>query len=257
MIEAAKPLIFVSLEHLGYFILLSLLAEILGTIGGFGSSLFFVPIAGFFLDFYSVLGVTALFHLSSNVSKMVLFRKGVDKKLLINMGLPALALVLVGAWLSRYVDKKTLEFLLSGFLILLSCAFLFFRLKAIRPTLFNSMAGGALSGLSAGLLGTGGAIRGLVMAAFKLPKEVFIATSAFIDLFIDLGRSGVYFLNGFVHRDDLYLIPILFVVSLVGTYAGKFVLRFVSEDQFSRLVLVLIFGIGIVSLLRLFIQSLN
>ena len=47
------------MEHLVYFILLALLCEILGTVGGFGSSLFFVPIAGFFLDFQSVLGTTA------------------------------------------------------------------------------------------------------------------------------------------------------------------------------------------------------
>ena len=186
-----------------------------------------------------------------------MFRKGVDKTLLVNMGIPAVLLVLLGAWLSRFVDKKILEFLLSGFLILLSSVFLFFRLQPLRPTIFNSMAGGALSGISAGMLGTGGAIRGLVMAAFRLPKEVFIATSAFIDLFIDLGRGGAYMYNGFVHQDDLYLIPILLVVSIAGTYAGKFVLRFVSENQFSRLVLVLIFCIGIVTLLRLFIPSLK
>ncbi|MDO1498978.1 hypothetical protein Q2T40_01035 [Winogradskyella maritima] len=36
-----------------------------------------------------------------------------------------------------------------------------------------------LAGFSAGLLGTGGAIRGLTMAAFNLEKNMFIATSAF------------------------------------------------------------------------------
>ncbi|MDP1803330.1 MAG: sulfite exporter TauE/SafE family protein, partial [Bacteroidota bacterium] len=35
------------MEFLIYFILLALFAEVIGTVGGFGSSLFFVPIAGF------------------------------------------------------------------------------------------------------------------------------------------------------------------------------------------------------------------
>jgi uncharacterized membrane protein YfcA len=39
------------------FILLALLAEVIGTVGGFGSSVFFVPVANFFLDFQSVLGL--------------------------------------------------------------------------------------------------------------------------------------------------------------------------------------------------------
>jgi hypothetical protein len=41
---------------------LALLAEILETVGGFASSLFFIPIASYFLDIHSVLGITALFH---------------------------------------------------------------------------------------------------------------------------------------------------------------------------------------------------
>jgi uncharacterized membrane protein YfcA len=86
------------LENLPLFILLALLAEILGTVGGFGSSLFFVPIASYFLDFHSVLGITALFHVSSNLTKIAFFRKGFDKKLVISIGIPAVVFVIAGAF---------------------------------------------------------------------------------------------------------------------------------------------------------------
>lgn len=89
------------MDNLLLFILLALLAEILGTVGGFGSSLFFVPIASYFLDFHSVLGVTAVYHVSSNLAKIALFRKGFDKKLLISMGIPAVIFVIAGAYFSR------------------------------------------------------------------------------------------------------------------------------------------------------------
>jgi uncharacterized membrane protein YfcA len=39
------------------FFLLALLAEIIGTISGFGSSILFVPLASIFIDFKLVLGV--------------------------------------------------------------------------------------------------------------------------------------------------------------------------------------------------------
>ena len=95
-----------TMPFLPIFILFSLIAEILGTIGGFGSSVFFVPVANYFLDFQSVLGITALFHLSSNISKIFLFRSKIDKQLVTNLGIPAILFVIIGAVLSKYLDRK-------------------------------------------------------------------------------------------------------------------------------------------------------
>jgi hypothetical protein len=242
------------LENLPLFIFSALLAEILGTVGGFGSSLFFVPIASYFLDFHSVLGITALFHVSSNLSKIAFFRKGFEKKLLISIGIPAVSFVIVGAFLSKFIDTKILEFSLAIFLIVVSLILLIFKNFELKPTLSNSIGGGIFSGLIAGLLGTGGAIRGIVLTAYNLKMEVFIATSAIIDLGIDSSRSVVYYLNGYVHKDDLYLIPILLIISVVGTFAGKKILTRVSEKQFKSIVLILILFTGIVTLSKIIIK---
>ena len=236
------------------FILLALLAEILGTVGGFGSSLFFVPIASCFLDFHSVLGITALFHVSSNLSKIAFFRKGFDKKLIVSIGIPAVSFVIVGAFLNKFIETKILEFSLAIFLIIVSLILLIFKNLELKPTLSNSIGGGIFSGLIAGLLGTGGAIRGMVLTAYNLKMEVFIATSAIIDLGIDSSRSVVYYLNGYVHKDDLYLIPILLIVSVVGTFTGKKILTRVSEKQFKSIVLILVLLTGIVTLSKIIIN---
>tara|TARA_R100000935_G_C2813920_1_gene156349 strand:- start:301 stop:1026 length:726 start_codon:yes stop_codon:yes gene_type:complete len=235
-------------RYLPVFILLSLIAEILGTVGGFGSSVFFVPVANFYLDFQSVLGVTALFHLSSNLSKIAFFKKGLNKRLLLTLGIPAVLFVSAGAFLSKYIDPKFLSFTLSIFLIILSLLFLIFKKIVIQASARNAIIGGSLSGLSAGILGTGGAIRGITMAAFNLNKNAFIATSAVIDLMVDLSRTVIYYYNGYIHKHDLYLIPILIVVAILGTWIGKKILGNMSQDQFKKIVLLLILGIGIVSL---------
>ncbi|MFD0863775.1 sulfite exporter TauE/SafE family protein [Sungkyunkwania multivorans] len=238
------------IRYLPLFILLSLLAEMLGTIGGFGSSVFFVPMASYFLDFQSVLGITALYHLSSNISKIAFFRKGFDKKLALSLGIPAVIFVSVGAYLSKFADPQLLTYILGIFLILMSLIFIIFKQIRITPKTGNAIVGGTLSGMSAGLLGTGGAIRGVTMAAFKLKKDQFIATSAIIDLAIDFSRSLVYINNGYVHKHDLYLVPILIVVSVVGTYLGKRILDHVSQEQFRGFVLILILVIGIATILN-------
>ncbi len=236
------------MENLYLFILLAFFAEVLGTIGGFGSSLFFVPIASYFVDFHSVLGITALFHVSSNLTKIAMFKHGFDKKIIIWVGIPAVVFVVIGAYLSRSVNSEKLQFFLGIFLILISVFFFIFRKFTIQPSKSNSLIGGIFSGLAAGLLGTGGAIRGLTLAAFDLKIEVFIATSAVIDLAIDASRALVYASNGYVHFHDLYLIPILLVVSILGTFVGKKILERVSQEKFKMIVLAMIFITGILSL---------
>lgn len=239
------------MDHLLLFILLALLCEVLGTVGGFGSSLFFVPVASYFLDFHSVLGITALFHVSSNITKIFFFRNGFDKKLILQLGIPAVLFVILGAWLSKFFDSKMLEIFLAVFLLITSITLLVFKNIAVVPNKTNTIFGGALSGLVAGLLGTGGAIRGITLMSFKMKTEIFIATSAIIDLGIDSSRAVVYTLNGYVHKHDLHLIPILLLVSIAGTYIGKKILMRVSEMQFKKIVLVLILITGLVTLVQI------
>jgi len=239
------------LDYFLLFILLALIAEILGTVGGFGSSVFFIPIAAFFLDFHSVLGITALFHVSSNLTKIAMFRKGFDKKLVIYLGIPAIIFVLIGAYLSKFIISEKLEIWLAIFLILTSLIFLIFKTISIVPSIKNSIIGGVVSGGIAGLVGTGGAIRGLTLTSFKLKPEIFIATSAIIDLGVDSGRGIVYWFNGYVHYHDLYIIPFLVIASIVGTYIGKKLLTKISEAKFRTIVLVLILITGISTIIKI------
>lgn len=233
-----------------FFLVLALLAEVIGTIGGFGSSVFFVPLGNFYFDFYSVLGLTAIFHLSSNISKIVLFKKGLNKDLLLKIGIPSVVFVTIGGYLSKILDGALLELILALFLVALSLLFLIKKDLVVLPNTKNAISGGVLSGFSAGLLGTGGAIRGLTMAAFNLEKNVFIATSAFIDFLIDFTRTIVYFQNGYIQKEELAYLPFLIVIGIVGTYLGKRVLAYIPQDRFKRLSLFLILAIGVVTLAK-------
>ncbi len=231
------------------------MAEVAGTIGGFGSSVFFVPLSNLYFDFYSVLGLTAIFHLSSNFSKILLFRKGFSKLLILKLGLPSVLFVGLGGWLSAYINTSLLELILGIFLFLLGGVFLLKKNLQFAPNTVNTIWGGSLSGFSAGLLGTGGAIRGLTMAAFNLEKKVFIATSAAIDMMIDLTRTAVYFQNGYVHLHDLKYVPFLFAIGLLGTFLGKKILKHIPQERFKAISLILVCGIGLFTIFNVFFKT--
>ena len=114
------------IEKYYLFYILAFIAEVIGTVSGFGSSILFVPIASIFFDFKVVLGITALFHVFSNLSKIFLFRKGLDKNVAIRLGIPAIIFVIIGALLSNFVPQKELELLMSFILIFLAIFFFFF-----------------------------------------------------------------------------------------------------------------------------------
>ncbi|WP_108424939.1 sulfite exporter TauE/SafE family protein [Flagellimonas amoyensis] len=236
------------------FLVLAMVAEIIGTIGGFGSSVFFVPLGNFYFDFYSVLGMTAIFHLSSNISKIFLFKKGLDKKLLLYIGVPSVLFVIIGGFLSKMVDSGSLEIVLGIFLVVFSLLFLIKSEIVVLPNKKNAMIGGTLSGFSAGLLGTGGAIRGLTMAAFNLEKNAFIATSAFIDFMIDFSRTFVYYDNGYIGKQELTYLPFLLVIGFVGTYLGKKILAYIPQEKFRKLSLIFILIIGLATIVQLMMK---
>lgn len=238
-----------------FFLLLALAAEIIGTIGGFGSSVFFVPLGNFYFDFYSVLGMTAIFHLSSNLSKIFLFKKGLDKKLLLYIGVPSVFFVIAGGFLSKLVDGYALTVVLGIFLVVFSLLFLIRKEIVVLPNKKNAVIGGTLSGFSAGLLGTGGAIRGLTMAAFNLEKHAFIATSAFIDFMIDFSRTFVYYNNGYIGKQELTYLPFLFAIGLIGTYLGKRILAYIPQDKFRSLSLLFILLIGLATLIQVMLAK--
>ncbi|MGE0568857.1 MAG: sulfite exporter TauE/SafE family protein [Bacteroidia bacterium] len=237
------------------FLAFSLLAEIIGTVGGFGSSVFFVPIGNFYFDFHTVLGLTAIFHLSSNLSKIWLFKSGIDKTLILYLGIPSIVFVIVGGFVTKYLNSEILEIILAVFLVGFSLLFLIKREIIVIPSKTNSVLGGAVSGLSAGLLGTGGAIRGLTMSAFNLEKSIFVATSAFIDFSVDFSRTIVYAANGFIHKHDLIYVPFLLIIGFIGTYIGKKILNYMPQDRFKMLSLMLILIIGLVTLAKVAFQS--
>lgn len=230
------------------FLILSLIAEVLGTVGGFGSSVFFVPFANIFIDFKSVLGVTAVFHLSSNISKLLLFREGLDKRLLAYIGIPAVVFVIIGGILSKYIDETILKLSFSIFIIVTSLFFLLFKSYVISATKKNAVVGGTMSGFLAGVLGTGGAIRGLTLVAFNVEKSAFVATSAAIDFAVDFSRTVVYFFNGYIRAEHAKYMIGLLIIGFVGSWIGKQLLQHISQERFKTIVLILLLLVGLYSI---------
>ena len=235
------------------FFALAFLSEIIGTVAGFGSSVFFVPLAGFFFEFHEVLALTSVLHVFSNAAKLLFFGRAISYRLLLLLGLPSLVGVVAGAYASTRLQFKFTEIVLGIFLLAFSIFFLVSPRTKLSANPAASISAGGIAGFLAGLIGTGGAVRGLALAAFDLEKNVFVATSAAIDTGVDLSRMFIYLSHDFLPAALIFYLPGLLAVALAGSFIGKLVLNRIEQRTFRRGVLVLIFVIGVIEVAKTFI----
>lgn len=232
------------------FFLLTLLSEILGTVGGFGSSLFFVSVAQFFFPFQAVLALTGLLHVFSNTAKLVFFWRTIDRKLLLWLGISSALFAVVGAYMLRWIELEYAKLVLSLFLIGFSLFMLFRPSFKVNNSLENAVGGGALAGFLAGFIGTGGAVRGLVLASFQLEKNLLIGTSAAIDFAVDLLRTIIYLDSQYFPDELLPVLPLLLIAAFGGSYLGKLIVNRISQATFRKVLLILVFLLGVLMLVK-------
>lgn len=219
-------------------------SEIIGTMAGFGSSTIFLPLALFFVDFKTALVLVAFLHIFGNMGRLAFFRHGIDKKLIFLFGIPSVAFTVAGAFLVNYISQDVLKVVLGAFLFVFAAASLCkpdFQFSAKNRYAF---IGGGLSGFLAGLIGTGGALRGAFLTAFGLEKSLYIATAAAIALAVDVTRIPIYFASGFLEARYYWYVPVLFAVAFAGSYVGRSIVGVMPQKIFRQFVLVTLAAIG-------------
>lgn len=223
-----------------------IIASGIGTMTGFGTSTIMIPVLLLFYPVPQTLFFVGIIHFFGNVWKLLLFRKEVRWKLILSFGIPGIVATYLGASLVFNVPATVLLRILGCFLILY-VVYLFAKGSfKIKPNLILGACGGALSGFFAGIFGIGGAVRGLFLTAFDLPKAVYISTMGAIALVIDVTRLTTYFRHGALLPTKLfYGLPIFIITSLFGAAIAKRIVDRIPQEHFRKIIAVFLLLIGI------------
>jgi uncharacterized membrane protein YfcA len=220
------------------------LSETLGTVSGFGSSTFFVPAAVLFESFQMVLALTALLHVFGNISKLAQFRAKAPRSLLLRLAVPAIVLTGLGALLTRFVPVEYFKIALGIALVFIPLARWALKMGDHHLPRSWSTAMIGLSGFLTGLVGTGGALRGLVLASFRLDKATFVVLSAAIDLGGDILRAAIYLGQGYFPWDHWFYLPLLGLAGWCGALVGRQILIRIPQRKFEFLVQIFVLVSG-------------
>lgn len=226
-------------------VLLALVSEILGTISGFGSSSFLVPMASSFESFHFVLALTSLLHVFGNLSKIFLFKSEMPFRKVARLAMPSILLAGVGALLATRFQADSLKVVLGILLMLMAGLNVYFRKTDRSLALGTSyfLMGG--SGFFTGLVGTGGAIRAFALSSMKLSSATFVAVSASIDLFGDVARAAIYLSAGYMDWSQVFYLPLLGAAAVAGSLVGRYILKCLPQSYFENVVAGVIFLTGV------------
>lgn len=228
------------------FLAASFLTASIATIAGFGSSTLLLPVAIFFMDIKTAVFLVACFHLFNNTFKIKMFWYKIDWKIFLLFGIPSILSAFVGAILISIMPVEIIKKILALFLVIFPVYSFLKPEFALKGTKTNAMLGGSLSGLLAGLIGLGGAIRSTFLIAFSLPKEMYVATSAMVAFVIDLTRIPTYLFVKVIQEKSYYiLLPFLVVTAYFGVKTGRYFLHGINQKIFKKIVLIALFLAGV------------
>ncbi len=217
------------------FLVFAFLAEVVGTLAGFGSSMILVPLTALFVDVKTTIAVVGLFHFFGQVVDLFLWGRYINWRitaLFVGLGI---IFSFLGAALVTILPSQTVFLILGVFLAVYALASLLGKRLVLPKTSLSILSMGGAVGFLAGLTGTAGAMRTAFLSTLGLAKANFLGTSNAIAFFVDFTRVAVYAGSGILKFDLPFWLAVL-GVSILGSLVGRKLVLRIKEKTFYRIV---------------------
>lgn len=225
--------------------LVALFGSALTFFSGFGLGTILVPVFALFFPIELAIALTAIVHFLNNLFKLSLIGKNINKKTVLDFGIPSIIGAIFGAYLLTFISKMNPIFEYTFYdhtfqvmpvKLTIAILLLLFALFEIIPKLsqleFDTKylkIGGLLSGFFGGLSGNQGALRTVFLIRANLSKESFIATGVVIACIVDVIRLSVYGEQIFKNTELNYSLIIISTISaFIGAFIGNKLLKKVT-----------------------------
>ncbi len=207
------------------------LLAMLSAVAGFGGGVVLLPVFVALFGLRAAVPVLTLTQLVSNGSRVALNRRELDRRLVGWFALGAVPCALGAGLLFATAPLAALERLLG---LLLVVVVVWRRLRPQPPRLSPPafVAVGAASGLGSALLGSVGPLTAPFFLARGLVKEAYIGTEAASAVVLHAAKLVAYGVGALLSARVLVLGLLLAPATMLGAWAGRHVVRRISERAF-------------------------
>jgi uncharacterized membrane protein YfcA len=239
------------------------LASGLTFFSGFGLGTLLLPAFALFFSIEQSIAMTAVVHFLNGLFKLVLVWRGIDWRIVLRFGLPAMIAAVLGAWvLTLLSDLRPIvvyqianrEMKITAIKLAIGLLLLFFAAFELIPRLRDMSfgprylsLGGLLSGFFGGLSGMQGALRSAFLVRAGLSKTAYVASGVAIACLIDISRLGVYAqsVRGGDALPDLALLTAAVLAAFAGAALGNRFLSKLTVRGIQRIVAAMLFVMAV------------
>ena len=226
--------------------LIACFAYAIESIFGFGGTIIFLGISGFFFDFNSLLKLAMIVGLSSGLAVLIQSYKYVSLKHLIKILIYTIPGALIGTYFISYFASDILIKIFALILIVYGCFNLFFPDIKFPQFLKNFFV--ILGGFIQGIYTIGGPFVLMGYKDYFSSKQELRSTMAGYFFIINSLRAIFFmFLGGSYLEIMKIYYPIAFLVML-SVWLGYFIHKQIPEILFKKLIIIAITLIGILIL---------
>lgn len=240
-----------TLEFLTFLTIGAFAAGFINGLAGFGTSLFAL---GWWLQVMpptqavaAILVVTVF----SSIQGVLHVRRSIEPRRLARFAIPALFGIPIGLRILQYIDADTLKLVIAAFMLLYGGFFLLRRdlpnIKAQTP--FIDAAIGFVSGILGAVAGLAGALPTIWLSMRDWAKEKSRAVLQPFGLIVLAVAAGMFAIDGAYDKETLIILAISVPVSLVAAQIGLMVFKRLTNPQFRRLLIVMMFVSGAILLI--------
>ena len=241
-----------SLEFFVYLAIGSVASGFINGLAGLGTALFAL---GWWLQVMTPVEAVAtilVMSVVSGIQGMVLVWRSIDWKLLGRFLWPALIGIPVGVQLLSLINATVLTTLVAFFLIAYGGFFSFRKHlpNLTRPTPVIDTSVGFVAGILGAVAGMSGALPTMLCSMRPWPKMKQRAVLQPFN-FIILGLSKLMLaLQGGYPQSTLKIIAVSFPITMIASFAGIWVYKQLNDDQFRRLLIVMMLCSGVIVLIK-------
>ncbi|MEM7258471.1 MAG: sulfite exporter TauE/SafE family protein [Pseudomonadota bacterium] len=241
-----------SVEFLFFLAIGSIASGFVNGLAGLGTALFAL---GWWLQVMTPIEAVAtilVMSVVSGIQGMLLVWRSIDWRLLSRFLIPALVGIPFGVQLLSYINATILTTLVAVFLIAYGGFFSFRKHlpNLTRDTPMVDAGIGFCGGILGAVAGMSGALPTMLCSMRPWPKMKQRAVLQPFN-FIILGVSTLMLaLKGGYPPSTLKIIAVSFPITMLASFAGIMVYRHLSDDQFRRLLIVMMLFSGVILLIK-------
>lgn len=248
----------INLEEINYlallfFLILGAVAFAFSTIGGGGGALLMIPILNFIVGVNATPPLINLGNLIGRPSRVIIFWKEINWKIVTYYA----PLALIGALITAFLFSKVKLFYLQLFIaVFLIGSFIHFIWKRKKPKFRTKLWQFSILGFIISVIGTFAGGMGPAANPFYLnaniKKEAMIATKAMNSFIMGTAQVSGYAFFGILTGNLWWYGLSLGVGATIGNLVGKKLLKKMTDNGFKRLVYFVMLISGILMLIKLF-----